>query len=89
MPAEDYYKTLGVSREASDEEIRKAYKKLARKYHPDTRPNDKDAAERFKKIQEAYSVLGDADKREQYDRYGAAFESARRAPFHQTWSSSS
>lgn len=87
MASEDYYKTLGVAREASDDEIRKAYKKLARKYHPDTRPNDKDAAEKFKKIQEAYGVLGDSEKREQYDRYGAAFEGARRAPFTHTWSS--
>jgi curved DNA-binding protein len=74
MPETDYYKTLGVSREASDDEIRKAYKKLARKYHPDVKPGDESAIEKFKQIQEAYAVLGDAEKREQYDRYGAAFQ---------------
>lgn len=94
MPeANDYYKTLGVSREASDDEIRKAYKKLVRQYHPDARPGDKEAAERFKKIQEAYEVLSDPEKREQYDRYGAAFQGAGRGwggqqgrPF--TWTTS-
>ncbi|MGE3315472.1 MAG: DnaJ C-terminal domain-containing protein [Planctomycetaceae bacterium] len=86
MPADDYYKTLEVKREASEAEIRKAYKKLARKYHPDTRPDDKDAAEKFKKIQEAYGVLGNAEKREQYDRYGTTFDSAGRGPFRQGWS---
>lgn len=86
MPAEDYYKTLEITREASDAEIRKAYKKLARKYHPDTRPDDKDAAEKFKKVQEAYAVLGDAEKRQQYDRYGTTFDNAGRGPFRQTWS---
>ncbi len=74
MPDSDYYKTLGVSREASDDEIRKAYKKLARKYHPDVKPGDETATKKFKQIQEAYAVLGDAEKREQYDRYGAAFQ---------------
>jgi curved DNA-binding protein len=74
MPDSDYYKILGVSREASDDEIRKAYKKLARKYHPDVKPGDESATEKFKQIQEANAVLGDAEKREQYDRYGAAFQ---------------
>ncbi len=74
MPDSDYYKTLSVSREASDDEIRKAYKKLARKYHPDVKPGDESATEKFKQIQDAYAVLGDAEKREQYDRYGAAFQ---------------
>jgi curved DNA-binding protein len=73
MPEIDFYKTLGVTRSASADEIRKAYKKLARKYHPDVRPGDKDAADQFKKVQQAYSVLGDAEKRVQYDRYGHAF----------------
>lgn len=94
MPeSNDYYKTLGVSREASDDEIRKAYKKLVRQYHPDARPGDKEAAEQFKKIQEAYEVLSDPEKREQYDRYGAAFQGAGRGwggqqgrPF--TWTTS-
>lgn len=80
MPTSDYYKVLGITREASDEEIRKAYKKLARQYHPDVKPGDKEAAEKFKEIQEAYEVLGDTEKREQYDRYGAAFRGAGRGP---------
>lgn len=73
MAEVDYYKTLGVSRNATPEEIRKAYKKLARENHPDLRPNDKQAAERFKQIQEANDVLSDSEKREQYDRYGSAY----------------
>lgn len=70
MVNEDYYEILGVSRNASPGEIRKAYKKLARKYHPDLNPNDKSAEEKFKKIQEAYSVLSNPQKRESYDKYG-------------------
>jgi len=68
--ARDYYETLGVKRNASAEEIRKAYRRLARKYHPDLNPGDKAAEERFKQIQEAYDVLSDARKREMYDRFG-------------------
>ncbi len=78
MPETDYYKTLGVSRGASADEIRKAYKKLARQYHPDVKPNDKAAAEKFKQVQEAHSVLSDPETRDQYDRYGAAFQGAGR-----------
>ena len=78
MPETDYYKTLGVSRGASADEIRKAYKKSARQYHPDVKPGDKAAAEKFKQIQEAYSVLSDPETRDQYDRYGAAFQGAGR-----------
>jgi DnaJ-class molecular chaperone len=85
MPEIDFYKTLGVSRNASAEEIRKAYKKLARKYHPDVRPGDKDAADQFKKVQQAYSVLGDAEKRVQYDRYGHAFDGGRAGPHRTAW----
>lgn len=66
----DYYETLGVSRAAKDDEIRKTYRKLARKYHPDLNPGDKAAEERFKRVQEAYDVLSDAKKRQVYDQYG-------------------
>ncbi len=91
MPDNDYYKTLGISREATDDEIRKSYKKLAREYHPDLRPNDKAAIKKFKKIQEAYAILGDREKRDQYDRYGAAFQGAGPFPGGQEfrWSSGS
>jgi molecular chaperone DnaJ len=64
----DYYKVLGVGKNASDEEIKKAYRKLARKYHPDRNQGDKQAEERFKEISAAYDTLSDADKRKQYDR---------------------
>jgi molecular chaperone DnaJ len=63
----DYYKTLGVGKGASQEEVKKAYRKLARQYHPDRNPNDKQAEERFKEISQAYDVLGDPEKRKQYD----------------------
>ena len=63
----DYYKTLGVDKKASAEEIKKAYRKLARKYHPDRNPDDKQAESRFKEISQAYDVLGDPEKRKQYD----------------------
>ncbi|HEX4748659.1 MAG TPA: molecular chaperone DnaJ [Bryobacteraceae bacterium] len=66
----DYYETLGVARGADADEIRKSYRKLARKYHPDLNPGDKAAEERFKKVQEAYDVLSDDDKRKVYDQYG-------------------
>jgi curved DNA-binding protein len=66
----DYYETLGLSRQATDEQIRNAYRKLARKYHPDVNPGNKDAEEKFKEINEAYSVLSDPQKRKQYDELG-------------------
>lgn len=72
--ADDYYKVLGVSKTASADEIRKAYRKLARANHPDANPNDAKAAEKFKEIQEAYDVLNDTDKRKQYDQFGPDFQ---------------
>lgn len=66
----DYYKTLGVERQATQEEIKKAYRKLAVKYHPDKNPDNKDAESQFKEISEAYEVLSDSQKRSAYDRYG-------------------
>jgi DnaJ-class molecular chaperone len=72
--AEDYYKTLGVSREASQAEIQKAYRELARKYHPDMNPDDKTAKKKFQQVQAAFDVLNNPEKREMYDRYGSSFE---------------
>src|SRR5579884_2183916 len=66
----DYYKVLGVGKNASDEEIKKAYRKLARQYHPDRNPGDKKAEERFKEISQAHDVLSDPEKRKAYDRSG-------------------
>jgi molecular chaperone DnaJ len=64
----DYYAILGVSREATQEEIKRAYRQLALKYHPDRNPGDKAAEERFKEINEAYAVLSDPERRARYDR---------------------
>jgi len=71
MATRDYYDVLGVNKNASDEEMKKAYRKLAMKYHPDRNPNKKEAEERFKEINEAYAVLSDKEKRKQYDTFGA------------------
>lgn len=71
MAARDYYNILGVAKNAGDEEIKRAYRKLAMKYHPDRNPNKKEAEERFKEINEAYAVLSDKEKRKQYDTFGA------------------
>src|ERR1700722_2470427 len=69
-PKHDYYETLSVPRGASEEDIRKAYRKLARKYHPDLNPGDKSAENRFKDVQEAYDILSDSKKRSMYDQVG-------------------
>ncbi|MEW5746386.1 MAG: molecular chaperone DnaJ [Nitrospirota bacterium] len=70
----DYYKVLGISKEASQDDIKKAFRKLARKYHPDLNPGDKAAEEKFKEVNEAYAILGDPEKRKQYDSGGMNFE---------------
>lgn len=75
----DYYEVLGVKRSASEKDIRQAYRKLARKHHPDLNPNDKDAEARFKEVSEAYEVLSDKDKRAKYDRYGRDWMHAEQA----------
>src|SRR3984893_5976640 len=74
---QDYYDLLGVSRKAAQKEIRQAYRKLARKYHPDLNPGDKSSEEKFKQVQEAYDVLSDAKKRQMYDQFG--FDAERRS----------
>jgi molecular chaperone DnaJ len=78
MPQRDPYAVLGVDRKASQDEIKKAYRKLARQHHPDRNPDDAKAEERFKEIQSAYDIVGDADKRKQYDRGGIFFGSGGR-----------
>ncbi len=70
MAAKNYYDTLGISRTATDDEIKKAYRKLAKKYHPDSNKGEKSSETKFKEVQEAYDVLSDAEKRSQYDTYG-------------------
>jgi curved DNA-binding protein len=89
MEYKDYYKTLGVARTAEEKEIKKAFRKLAQQYHPDKNPGDKEAERKFKEINEAYTVLSDADKRSKYDRFGAQWEQYERAgvrPEDMNWS---
>src|SRR5262252_5612410 len=71
----DYYETLGIARGASEDEIKKAYRKLARKYHPDLNPNNKQSEDKFKEVQEAYDVLSDKEKRTKYDQLGQNWKS--------------
>jgi curved DNA-binding protein len=82
MPSKDPYEILGVARDASREQIRRAYRRLAKEYHPDRNPGDASAEQRFKEVQAAYEVLGDAQRRAQYDRFGAGGP----APEFHTWS---
>src|SRR5262244_362736 len=93
MDFKDYYSTLGVAKTASEKEIKQAFRKLARKHHPDVNPGDKDAESKFKEINEAYEVLGDPGKRKKYDELGANwrfYEQAQQQgaanPFAGQWS---
>jgi curved DNA-binding protein len=78
MEYKDYYKILGVDKKAAEADIRRAYRKLARKYHPDVNPGDKAAEERFKEINEAYEVLSDAERRRKYDQLGSSYSQWQR-----------
>src|SRR5262245_27086165 len=81
MAERDYYEILGVARDATPDSIKKAYRSMARKYHPDVNPGDKKAEAKFKEAQQAYDVLSDAEKRALYDSYGkAAFEGMAAGP---------
>ena len=72
MSKEDYYKVLNVERNSTEDEIKKAYRKLAMKYHPDRNKGDKNAEKKFKEVNEAYQTIGDKTKRENYDQFGSA-----------------
>ena len=76
----DYYEVLGVSKDASENDIKKAYRKAAMKYHPDRNPGNKEAEEKFKEVNEAYAVLSDKDKRAKYDQFGHAGVDPKFAP---------
>ena len=76
MAGKDYYNILGIPKNAPDKDVKAAYRRLARKYHPDVNPGDKAAEARFKEINEAFEVLSDAQKRKKYDQYGSDFENA-------------
>ncbi|WFA08401.1 DnaJ C-terminal domain-containing protein [Tissierella sp. Yu-01] len=76
MEYKDYYKILGVDKNTSENEIKRAYRKLAKKYHPDLNPNDSNAQEKFKEINEAYEVLGDPEKKKKYDTFGSGYDFA-------------
>ena len=85
--AEDYYSVLGVPKNASQADIQKAYRDLARKYHPEMNPDDKTAKKKFQKVQAAFDVLNNPEKREMYDRYGSSFETrgAGEPPGARSW----
>jgi len=85
MEYKDYYRTLGVAKSASAKEIKAAYRKLAHRYHPDKNPGNKEAEARFKEINEAYEVLGDADKRKRYDALGAHWDVSSGSPGAGAW----
>lgn len=80
MDYKDYYNALGVDKNATPEQIKKAYRKLARQHHPDVNPNDKDAEQKFKEINEANEVLSDPDKRKKYDQFGADWQRYQQQP---------
>jgi curved DNA-binding protein len=89
MEYKDYYKILGLNRNAGKDEIKKAYRKLARKYHPDVNPDDKTAGAKFSEINEAHEVLSDPEKRKKYDQFGAnwqQFEQSGGRPQDFDWS---
>ncbi len=77
----DLYGTLGIQKGASEEEIKRAFRKMARKYHPDVNPNDKDAEQKFKEVNEAYQILMDPKKREMYDKFGVIEGDPSSGPF--------
>jgi curved DNA-binding protein len=79
MEYKDYYKTLGVTKNATKDDIKKAYRKLARQYHPDMNPGDKKSEDKFKEVNEAYEVLSDQTKREKYDRFGSSWQQYERS----------
>ena len=75
MNKRDYYEVLGIDKSASEKELKSAYRKLAKKYHPDANPGDKQSEEKFKELSEAYDILKDPEKRKLYDKFGhAAFD---------------